>query len=985
VPVRLDLLGSPTVRGDGGWVALPFERRSQLVGYLALKRAWVKRAELAALLWPEQATKHALANLRKTLFRLQSVRWGDGVEVLDDGVRSNAATDVDEFERAIAERRHADALALYRGELLEGFDDDANDAWSDWLRGERERLRAAWRSAALERLAEDGGPAESLELCARLLAIDPLDEAALRAQLACLARGGQVALARSRYREFAERLHAEAGTTPGIELEALVRSLAIVDDRGRPSAATPDDGFVGRAVELARIAELLARDDCRLLCIVGAGGVGKTRLAARAMHALAARYADGAVFVALEDVDSPGEVATALAHAAGVSLRGPREPVEQLSDALRGRRMLLVLDNFEHVTAATATIDRLLAECARLTFLVTSRTRLASPSQWSLPLEGLPWPEREDADRAVAFDAVRLFVQAARRHDPAFAPGDAAESIVDICRSVDGLPLALELAAAWTRVLPCSAIAAELAHGTGLLQATAGTRPARHASLAGVFEQSWKLLAPPERDALARLSLFRGGFVPEAARAVAGASLPVLGSLVDKSLLRRDGERMSLHPLVNDEAATRLDDAARAAAGRAHAEHFHRLLRESRKDVEDGARDALDRIEVEFDNCRAAWRWSVEHGDMPALCGSLATLVDFCEHRGRLGEGRALVANALQAHANDPLAVGFASAIAQFDFRLDRYPEAEARALEALASARSQGDDRSVLQCLNVLGGCALRRELHDDARRWYGEALALPALRNDPGMTAAMLDNLALVEKYVGHYGEALRLSTQSLLEHRRLGDVAGEALCLNNLGSLELDRGKDDAARAHLHAGLALCRRYGLVSTEALIHGNLSDIATKQGDYDTALEHARSALAIGRSIGHRALEAWLHLQFARIAIKRGELGAAREDVAASLEQAVAIGRPGLQVLGVTSFAEILAAQGERECARAVLALVAAHPATSAAARDDARTRLAHWDVVDDAATPPAPLPLAELIQRIVVERAVAHRPLIETLRGVR
>ena len=222
--VRLQLFGSPTIECDGAPVALPFERRSQLVVLLALRRAWVGRAELAAMLWPDQAPKLAFSNLRKTLFRLQGLRWGDRLEAQGGSLRFEADTDVLAFEQALREQRPADALALHRGTLLAGFDDDANEAWTGWLHFERDRLHAAWRAAALDHL-NGADAAEGIGLSARLLEADPLDESALRANMALLARAGQTARARQVYREFVARLADELGIAPGPELQALHNAL----------------------------------------------------------------------------------------------------------------------------------------------------------------------------------------------------------------------------------------------------------------------------------------------------------------------------------------------------------------------------------------------------------------------------------------------------------------------------------------------------------------------------------------------------------------------------------------------------------------------------------------------------------------------------------------------------------------------------------------------------------------------------------------
>jgi predicted ATPase/DNA-binding SARP family transcriptional activator/Tfp pilus assembly protein PilF len=878
--VRLHLFGSPTIDYGGASFALPFERRNQVLVLLALKRSWVGRAELAAMLWPEQADKLAYSNLRKTLFRLQSLPWASQIDLQGNAVRLQAETDVFDFESALREHRIADALPLRSGELLAGFEDDQSEAWASWLNFERDRLLDA----------------------------DPLDEAALCAHMQWLAHSGRSAGARRAYREFVERLAQDLGLAPGAELKALHDSLLTATGPPAPPAstaqATPDDGFVGRSVELRRIAALLAQDDCRLLCLIGPGGVGKTRLARRAMQDLASGYSDGGAFVPLEDVALAGEFGGRLARELGVGLAGSAEPLDQVIEFLRDRHMLLALDNFEQLAADTSILDKVLQTCARLRLIVTSRVRLAVAAEWSLPVEGLPCPEMEDQDRVEAFDAARLFVKAARRVEPALIPAAEAQAIVNICRLVEGLPLALELAAAWTRVLSCEAIAAELRQGTELLRAVDPTHPARHASIELVFDQSWRLLTAIERDALSRLSVFRGGFSAEAARAVTAASLPVLGALADKSLLRKDGTRTFLHPLVQQLAAARLGNGdARASTENAHAHYFHRLLAQLRSAVESGDREALRQIDAEFENCRAAWRWSVANEQTEALTRSTLTLLHFCDHRGRFEECLSLLRDAIEsrpAGADSRFEPLLSSAVAHLEYRLDRYGDAEATAARALAASHTTRDHDTRLQCFRVLGACCLRLGQHADARRYYTQALQQSPANIDPRNAAAMLDNLALVEKAMGHYEEALRMSMQSLVQHRCVADAAGEALCLNNLGALQVDRGEHASAAVHLKEGLALCDRHGLVSTRGLILANLTELALKTGDADAAQTHARRALEVAALTGNRAIESWLKLQFVRIALRHGDLSAARTDLRASLEIAMTIGRPSLQLAGV-------------------------------------------------------------------------------------
>ena len=986
---RLLLFGSPTVEYGGESVALPFERRTQLLALLALKRSWIGRAELATMLWPDLETERAYRNLRKILHRVQLLPWARNLEVRSGGVRFEAETDVSAFESALREQRIADALPMRRGELLAGFEDDQSEAWSNWLNFERDRLRLAWRDAALSRIATDIDTAEAIELSTRLLEADPLDEIALRAHMACLARGGMSAQARQAYRDFADRLAEDLGLVPGAELRALHDSLGATVTATRleaPPDAIGDDSFIGRSVELQGIGAALARHECRLLSLIGPGGVGKSRLAMQAIREFGPGFSDSAAFVPLEDLSSLSELGGRLARELGIELVGRDEPLAQVIAFLGQRHMLIVLDNFEHLTDDASLLSQLLRECARLKIIVTSRTRLEIPGEWVSHVEGLPWPDIEDQDRFEAFDAVRLFVHAARRVQPELVPALEAAAIVDICRQVEGLPLALELAAAWTRVLSCDAIAAELRHGSELLRAVDAARPARQASIDVVLDQSWRLLSPIERDALSRLSVFRGGFSADAARTIANASLPVLGALADRSLLRKDGARLFMHPLVQQWAALRLGEGTgRESAVRAHAQFFHRLLAQSRRAVEDGDRDALQRVDNEFENCRAAWSWSVANGGIDALTKSTLTLMHFCDHRGRFEEGLALLRDALESQAvqTDPgLAPLLLGAAASLEYRLDHYGAAEAAASGALAASRPVDRDTK-FRCFNVLGSCSHRLGRPADAKGYFLRALKQAQANADAHNAAGMLDNLALVETTMGHRENAQRLSIQSLVEHRRLGDFAGEALCLNNLAVQYLDRREYESARVHLRQGLALCERHGLVSTRALILLNLVDLAIKTGDYRSAEADARPAVEIAEATGNRLVLCMLKLHLAELDLQRGDLPTARSDLGSALGIAIALGGPDPLLEGVLCFAEILAAQGQMDCARLVLSFATEHPAMPAQRLEEKRARLTQWPECAGAAPAWPGLELSELVNRIVVETEVAHAPLIAALRG--
>jgi predicted ATPase/DNA-binding SARP family transcriptional activator len=990
--VLLSLFGVPSIALDGAVHPLPFERRTQLLAHLAFRRSWVGRDELAALLWPEQDTRLAQTNLRKALFRLQGLPGADRLDTQGRALRVLLPTDVQAFEEALREQRIADALALRRGELLAGFDDVANDAWTAWLGFERERLRSAWRGAVQQHLRGEPPAAEAVALAQRLLDDDPLDEGAVRLYMDGLLRAGQPAQARQAGRAFAARLRDELGVEPSAELRALNEALAAAPaNLALPLAgsdASAVQSFIGRTVELRRIAALLAQDDCRLLCLTGPGGIGKTSLARRALHDGAAHFADGAAFVALEELSSAQEIGARLAQAIDLTLKGRADPMQQVTEALRPRQMLLALDNFEHLADGARQLEPLLAACPRVKLLVTSRVRLALPGEWLLPLDGLPCPDDEDRDHIESFDSVRLFVRAARRVQPDLDPLAEAAAIVEICRQVDGLPLALELAAAWTRVLPCAAIAAELRSGAELLQASDAAQPARHASIERVFEQSWRLLGGRERDALLRLAVFQGGFTHEAARAVAQAPLAVLGALADKSLLRRDGERMHLHPLLQQWAARKLQaSAAGPATEAAHANYFYQLQARLDPKAERVDPDVLRLLDREFENYLRAWRWASVQGQARTLERSSRVLTDYFDFRGRAAEGLARLNEAIQApvaRADAALRALLLSRAAHLEYRLDRYDEAIAHAEAALGAAGSGDAGHATrLQALDVLGGCALRQARFEDARRHYERVLR----EAEPGALARTrantLDHLALIERQTGRREEALRLSSLALAEYRRLGDRPNEALCLSNLALVLTDMGEYEAAIARLRDALGLCERDGLVSTQMLVLNNLADVLLRVGDPTEAAALAEQAAALANAAGNRMNAAVAELNLAWAQAQRADLPAARAALERGLQAVSVLGGTLLKLGALDALARVLVAEGAADCARQVLQFALANSAALAAANRHLQARLAeHAD--GPARAWPADLQLDDLLAQAAAGTATGYAALIARLRAM-
>lgn len=995
---QLRLFGLPTLTLGGQATALPFERRSQLLAWLALRGDWAPRAEAAALLWPGIEDRLALANLRKTLFRLAASPWQACLLAEAGALRFAGSTDTADFDAALQERRLDDALALRAGELLTGFDDPGNEAWTSWLGYERERRRAAWRGAALERLAQGlPGPA-ALDLSARLLDSDPLDDAALQQQVRALLATAQAGAAREAIDRFTQRLDSELGVAPDATLRALRASLdagvAVVAPAPAAAPAFAEDGFIGRGPELRQIASLLEQDDCRVLCLLGPGGIGKTRLARRALRELAPGFSDGGAFVALEGVNDALGFGHALARA--LELPDGADPVNAAVAALGARRLLLVLDNAEDFAPQAAVLQTLLEACPRIKLLLTSRERPQGLASWSLVLEGLPCPDAEDVDRVEAFDAARLFVRHARRVEPGWNLAANAAALVEICRLVDGQPLALELAAAWVRVMPCSDIAAELRSGSELLRAADPERPGRHASLEQVFEQSWQRLAPAEQAALARLTVFRGGFEPASARAVADASLPVLAALVDRSLLHKDGQpggsRLRLHPLVQQLASLRLPEPQRERTRARHAAHFVEQLMRDRPALEGGNREVLARHDAEIDNARAAWRWAASQGPAAlrddaegrahaqTLAAAAWALLAHVELRGRRHEGlrnAQWAADSAAARRHPQLRGVLLSGLALMFLRVGRYAECMEQAERAISAAAGTAGRSARRHALSTMAACELALNQPDRARRHYAQALRLATDAAELNAAAVLRDNLALLEKRQGRYAQALALSLEALETHRRLERPSHEARCLNNLGDLYLQTGRHEDAERVLQQSLVLCERIGLRNLTGLVLVNLSYAAQARGDIAAATVLARRALPVLEQADDHLHAAATRHQLANIELARGEHRAAAEELAGAMQGAVAVRHTLLQLYALVTLAQLFAAVGAPRAAAVLRRFVADHPAANPPLREELGPHAADSGSV----AWPATLDLGTLAQRVAEGGGEGHAGLREQL----
>ena len=481
-----------------------------------------------------------------------------------------------------------------------------------------------------------------------------------------------------------------------------------------PSLPTPATPFLGRAAELADITSKLRQPDCRLLTLLGPGGMGKTRLAVEAARSVQSDFADGVLFVNLTAVTDPAQFPHTIAQTLQTPLASDTPPVVQLQRLLQRRHILLILDNFEQLISGATLLSELLAAAPKLKLLVTSRERLNLAEEWLFPV-----PELDEA--------VALFAQTAVRVRPDFAAGMEETAVSHICQLVGGHPLAVELAASWTRFMPCAQIAAQIAQDLDFLANAPRNAPERHRSLRALFDHSWQLLTVAEQNALAKLSVFRGGFAPEQAVEVAGANWPVLLGLVDKSLIETRGDnRFDLHQLTRQYAASKLAESGQAVE--AHAAHFTAYLALAKHlsgwFTSPKASASFHQSAHEHDNYRAALQWGLENEPIASVLKFVNHLFVFWLRGGYWQEGERWMKTAVaQAppEESDELCIALAQQ-GVFAALQGRFAEANPKTQQAYLMARRLEEPWPLVITLQIQGqsrrdkegiGCFCRGHCH--------------------------------------------------------------------------------------------------------------------------------------------------------------------------------------------------------------------------------------------------------------------------------
>ncbi len=743
------LLGPPSIRiGERRWEPAA-DRRSALLYFLAHAGTWVVRDDLLYLFWPDSEEHRGRANLRQLLVAVRALPFGSGLEIERTRLRWLVETDVRGWADALEHGRLEQVGGLWPRVFLEGFRLPSAPEFESWL----ELERAAWiercRSVVLEvaeRRASAGHAAEVVAWLEGWLAGAPLDEEVLRLWLAACARIGRRTAALTRFAAFEARLASEFGLPPEHATLALVEGLrgaasdpptgSSLAREAREAFARPARqrsrglGFVGREAELVRLEALLSEGTDPVVTLLAAGGMGKTRLALEVADRLQPRFADGVAIVRLANATALDQVGPALLEALGLEQVPLRSPLEQVAEALAGRRMLVVVDNVEHLPGIAQLVARLRALAPGVAWLLTSRERVGLADEAVFDLQGLAVPEGAHEPDLASYGAVALLLHRARRVGLDLDLDRHAEAVVRVCRLTAGMPLALELAAGWLRVFSIEGIAAELeADGAVVLAATEEEQEPRHVSMEVVFVASWRALTSAERAALCRLAAFRGGFTEVAAREVAEVGRPLLLALRNKSFVSLDASgRFFQHPLLEAFVRARAgaDPDRFAAARERHARWFCAYLaRWEDAGQQNHHRAAILALRAEHDNLEAAWAYALDAGWWEALEKGGAHFGLSYLDAGRPLRWIELLREGLARVPRDSATWGLLevheSSMAEF---AGRHQEAYLRRRRAVAILRRHGDRFSLAWGLLLFSESAWSLGRTDQARASLEEAV---------------------------------------------------------------------------------------------------------------------------------------------------------------------------------------------------------------------------------------------------------------------
>ncbi|RJP49654.1 MAG: helix-turn-helix domain-containing protein [Anaerolineaceae bacterium] len=737
--------------------------------------------------------------------------------------------------------------------------------------------------------------------------------------------------------------------------DGLASVSPIVSPPVKTNVPIPPTPLIGRESELDGIRHLLANPECRLVSLIGQGGIGKTRLGIEFALRQRESFPGGVYYVALASINSPELIVPAIADVFSCSFSGPLDPKEQLFGHLARtvrQPALLVLDNLEHLLAESSVAADLVAEIlqrfSNIKILCTSRERLNLHGEWMFDLRGLPVPPLEHLDRMEEYSAPALFVNSARRINPKFNLTDEDKpALFRICQLLEGIPLALELAAAWVGMLTCAEIAREIESNMDFLATSMRNIPERHRSLRASFDHSWRLISNAERDTLSRLSIFHGGFDRSAAEKVAGANLPQLSSLVSKSLVRRsDSGRYSLHEVIRQYAYSHLeeDETYCHQTCDRHCDFYLDFASEHESKLKSASQQAAVRaMTAELDNLRAAWDWGIRNKKFESLGKTARAFGWYYEVAGMIHDGieqlellvHALNDSPRDAQTNKTLGTCLVQQGLLY-FRSGQFACAQKLYNQSIAILRAVDAPALLADALIFSGTLKHLNGDYHEAKALIEEGLAHARALNNDWFIAYGVYNLGHVDSLMGDYQKGYDQMQAGLALWRKVGDPHSISLGLNFLVDTQIALKRYDEAKASMRESIALCEqtknRWGMGTAQRYL--GLAMLA--DGQYNEARDCFQKSLEVFGEY----FEGWdISITLAYLAdatLLAGDEAEAKEIYLDSLHHARRINSAPLMLMNLAGLAQ-LESRIDPDRARGWLTLVVDHPAATRETKDRA------------------------------------------------
>jgi predicted ATPase len=929
-----------------------------LLTYLALEGAKTRRY-LAELFFMD--ANDQMNSLSRALSYLRQEVPGV-IEVDNKKVWATVSCDAAELLSLTDSKQLEKCLELYKGAFAVDYDLELSEELEEWLYGTREILAGKARNAFLslgESEAAKGNFSQAAQLAEKAYKLREAREVEPDdfGRLYNLLYAGNSPLA-SEVRKEAEgfeiplqlsRVEAKAQLSETVEATYNITN-------NLPLAKTT---FVGRDQELIEIAQQLAKPECRLLTLHGMGGIGKSRTAiqvaydqVKGTNGYNPSFTDGVYFIALDALTSADMIPSAIVEVLDFEMQGIDDVLTQVQKYISKKKILLILDNFEHLMDGAILPSALLSTCPELKIIVTTREVLKLEEEWVKNLEGLHYPTNTNLnlEEAQGYEAVQLFMQRAKRTVLEFSASENnIATLIEICQLVEGAPLALELAATWVRVMTLEDIAKEIKRNLSFLESQSRNGSERHQSIRAVFEHSWKLLTAKEQEVFRKLAVFVGSFSREAAAEVAGATLPVLASLVNKSLLRvMQNGRYSKHFLISEFIQDKLNENGKEflATNKAHGDLYFDFVLRASDGLSAGEKMTLLQFDEELGNIYRAWSYFLKKSNVPDVFTVINSISYYFSTKIKPQEGIDLFTKSqTQFESQSIISASLNKATALLLWDMGQFDRAKKLAEQSLAIFQKFDFPNEIASLSRYLGIIHVRWGQYAEAKSYFEDELRVARQLDKSLAIATALDNLGLLYMDLGYYAKAEECLQQSYNIYKEFDRPSGLANALHNLGSLFLTQHKFVEANEFFQRSLILAKEIDDKWLIPYLLIGLANVAIQQKCFEEARKFLRDARSVTFYSLADAVTPKVFLALAKLEKAIENYDGANQYLRRALSEARKNDAKPEILNCLLVIAELYLIKNNINPAVAILEHISENPATSKSVKDEATKLLASLD----------------------------------------